>query len=280
MPTLKIDLATRILKDSMKVYFVHPGARYAFYDHVVRDEVLPVDLPFLELEDKKGLPASDKIAPMLERARQMRKWAKRPQAEFSKKRPAMDLDLYRVGLQLEEGAQGARTKLRNTAQEILWGIPKNSLAIIPHRRITGHAILAEFGSRKSPRKVIDGHDHYEGMKFLARPLRNVKQIPMLDLPSSVIVSARSTKVVEQINGHAEDQLLRLYYGDYQRDKDYVAGVIAHTEDFDALVLAQMIDLHVAIEHFLETGGDTCTGAGVIRKKCSNRTESSRGNQQP
>ena len=190
---------------------------------------------------------------MLERAREMRKWAKRPQSEDAQPRPPMDLDHYRIGLNAESGAQGARTKLRNSAQQVLWTIPGGSLVVIPAQRITDSALLAELVSRKQPRQIVRGRDHYKGMDFLARPLRNLKKVPMLALPGSVVSSARSTRIIEKIDGHAEDQLLRLFYGDYQRDSDYVAGVIAHTDDFDALVLGQMIDLHVAIEHFLRTG---------------------------
>jgi len=253
MPTLKIDLSTRILDDDMKVFLVHPGARYIFHEQVLRNRAIPVDVPFLDVEDGDGIPEANKIEPMLERARQMRKWAKRPVAETAKPRPPMDLDFYKTGLQLEDGAQGARTKLRNSAQKVLWTIPEGSLAVIPSQKLTGHALLAEFESMKTPRKTVLGTDHYEGMTFLARPLRNLKRIPMLELPSSVVTSARSPSVVEEISGFAEDQLLRLFYGDYQRDSEYVAGVVANTDNFDALVLGQMIDLHVAIEHFLSTG---------------------------
>lgn len=268
MPTLKIDLSTRILSDSMKVYLVHPGARYTFYEDVLSGHVLPADVPNLEVEDGKQIPDADKIAPMLERARQMRKWAKRPLAEAEKLPPPTDLDHYRTGLQMESGAQGARTKLRNSAQKILWSIPGGSLAVIPSQRITGQAVIAEFEANTVERTTVPGRDHYGGMKFLARKLRNVKQVPMLTLPGSVVASARSTSIVEEIDGYAEDQVLRLFYGDYQRDSEYVAGVIAKSNDFNALVLGQMIDLHVAIEHFLVTGEVLEPGRILYRKGVS------------
>ncbi|WP_317386634.1 hypothetical protein [Tritonibacter scottomollicae] len=253
MPTLKIDLSTRILSDDMKVFLVHPGARYVFHNTVLEHSVLPADVPFLSIDNGKGVPEADDIGPMLERARQMRKWAKRPLADENRPRPIMDLDFYRVGLEAEAGAQGARTKLRNSAQKILWSIPEKSLIVVPSQRITEHALIAEAGPREADRQKVAGIDQYHGMEFLARPLIGVKKVPMLKLPASVVASARSTSIVEEVDGHAEDQLLRLYYGDYQRDSEYVAGVIANTDDFDSMVLGQMIDLHVAIQHFLETG---------------------------
>ena len=56
MPTLKIDLATRVLDDQMQVNLIHPGARYAFYDEVSQNSLLPVDLPFFDVPD--GQPAA------------------------------------------------------------------------------------------------------------------------------------------------------------------------------------------------------------------------------
>lgn len=248
----------------MRVVFVHPGARYTFYRDVLEREVLPVDVPYLEIQDRVGVPEANEISPMLERARDMRRWAKRTKKEAHKRRPSMDLNYYRTGLNQEPAAQGVRTKLRNSAQKILWAVPKDSLVVVPSPRLAGDALLAEFERRKAPRQIVRGRNHYEGMEFLARPLRNLKKVPMLSLPSSVLASARSTRFIEDISGDAEDQLLRLYYGDYQRNSDFVAGVVAQTENFDALVLGQMIDLHVAIEHFLRSGKVLRPGQALYR----------------
>ena|GEM_PF-6083852 len=253
MPTLVIDLATRVLNDQMQVNLIHPGARYAFYDNVGTDSLLPVDLPFLDIPDGMAVPDADAIAPVLERARIMRKWAKRPKSELGTPRPSRDLDHYRIGLNVEAGAQGARTRLRNAAQEILWEMPEGSLIVVPQKGISGKAVLAELGPRDTARSRVRGQGHYYGLEFLARPITVVNKVPMLALPADVLGAARSTSAVQKVGGHSEDRILRLAYGDYQRDRDFVAGVMSNKDDFDALVLGQMIDLHVAIEHFLETG---------------------------
>jgi hypothetical protein len=269
MPTLKIDLATRILDDKMKVHLVHPGARYSFYNHVLEQNVLPVDVPFLEVANKQTIPDADKIALALERARMMRRWAKRPKADAAELRPSMDLDHYSTGLMMEAGAQGARTKLRNAAQQILWDIPGGTLVIVPAKGIHSSALLVELDSRQADRKTVMGHGHYAGLKFVARSLRVVAKVPMLALPHKVLEKVRSTSVVQEIDGHTEDQVLRLAYGDYQRDSEYVAGVMAQTDDFDALVLGQMIDLHVALEHFLQTGVALEPGRALYTRNIAN-----------
>ena len=138
LPTLKIDLATRIFDDQMQVQLIHSGARYAFYDAVSQNSVLPVDLPFLDIPNGRAVPDADQISPMLERAKVMRRWAKRPKSEARTLMPAQDLDHYRVGLNLGARAQGARTRLRNAAQKIFWDMPEGSLAVIPQKGITGN----------------------------------------------------------------------------------------------------------------------------------------------
>lgn len=262
MPTVNIDLSTRILDDNMSVQLIHPGARYAFFDDVLNNGVLPVDVPYLQVADGLCLPAADDIAPMLERARLLRKWAKRPLAEEYAIRPSLDIDQYRVGLNMDPAAQGVRTRLRNAANDILWKLPEGTLAVIPSRRLGGNAILAEFGSRTAPRQIVNGTGHYFSLQFPARPMVNIKRIPMISLPGEVLKNARSTSVVDEVGGYAEDEVLRLYYGDYMRRREFVAGVNAETDDFDALVMGQLIDLHIALDHFIKTGVVLEPGRGL------------------
>lgn len=262
MPSVNIDLSTRILDDDMSVQLIHPGARYAFFDDVLNSGVLPVDVPYLQVADGRSLPAANNIAPMLERARLLRKWAKRPLSEAHTIRPSLDLDQYRVGLNMDPAAQGVRTRLRNAANDILWGLPEGTLAVIPSRRLGGNAILAEFGSLSAPRQIVNGTGHYFSLQFLARPMVNIKRIPMTSLPGEVLKNARSTSAVNEVGGYAEDELLRLYYGDYMRKHEFVAGVVAETEDFDALVMGQLIDLHIALDHFIKTGDVLKPGRGL------------------
>ncbi|MFT5787403.1 MAG: hypothetical protein ACI9KK_002768 [Ascidiaceihabitans sp.] len=262
MPSVNIDLSTRILDDDMSVQLIHPGARYAFFDDVLNGGVLPVDVPYLQVADGRNLPAADDIAPMLERARLLRKWAKRPLSEANTIRPSLDIDQYRVGLNMDPAAQGVRTRLRNAANDILWGLPEGTLAVIPSRRLGGNAILAEFGSPTEPRQIVNGTGHYFSLQFSARPMVNIKSIPMTSLPGEVLKNARSTSVVNEVGGYAEDEVLRLYYGDYMRKHEYVVGVVAETDDFDALVMGQMIDLHIALDHFIRTGVVLAPGRGL------------------
>jgi len=163
---------------------------------------------------------------------------------------------------MDPAAQGVRTRLRNAANDILWGLPEGTLAVIPSRRLGGNAILAEFGSLSAPRQIVNGRGHYSSLQFLARPMVNIKRIPMTSLPGEVLKNARSTSAVNEVGGYAEDELLRLYYGDYMRKHEFVAGVVAETEDFDALVMGQLIDLHIALDHFIKTGDVLKPGRGL------------------
>ena len=269
MPTLKIDISTRFLDDQMQVYLIHPGARYVFYDIISKDSVLPVDLPFFDIPDKESVPDANKISSMLERARIMRKWAKRPKSKIRAPMPTRCLDHYKSSINIEAGAQGARTRLRNVAQEILWNMREGSLVVIPQKGITSQAILAELGASNAARFRIQGQDHYADLNFLARPVKIINRVPMLALPPDVINVARSTTAVQNIDEHSESRILRLAYGDYHRNKDSVAGVKSSNQDFDALVVGQMIDLHVTIEHFLKTREVLSPGQAMWAQQINN-----------
>jgi len=195
MPTLRIDLATRVLNDDMSVQPVHPGARYAFYRTVLRRKALPVDVPFLEIEDGKGVPSAQAIAPMLERARQMRRGAPRPKPDTRTPRPPMDLERYSTALDLDVGAKGARTRLRNAANDILWGLPKGTLVVIPGRKNVDDAPLVELKSRTARRRQVNARGPYTGFPLTARNVRDVTRVPTLEVPGGDITNARTSNAI-------------------------------------------------------------------------------------
>ena len=122
--------------------------------------------------------------------------------------------------------------------------------IIPTRSLADDAVLAEIVSKHDPRLSVHGVGANSGLTYPARQLRNPKLVPMRELPIEVIKSSRTVRVVEKLSGHGEDRILRMYYGDYQRADNRVAGLVARTEDFDARIIGQMVELHMAIEHAL------------------------------
>lgn len=258
---LTIDFATKILSDKMQVHLIRPGARYAFRPIVLEQSLLPADAPFLDLEDGKGVPAANKITSQLERARELRVWANASKSSRGP-RPSTSLETYKLDL-VDPSKAITRTKIRNAAQKVLWGVPGGTLVVIPPSTLSGDAILAEIVSRKAPRTVVSGVGLNSKLSYPARGLKNLKLFPMRDLPEQAIKSARTVRVVEKITGHAEDRLLRMYYGDYQKDGQRVAGLIAGTEDFDARVIGQVVALHMAVEHALKYGGALKPGEALF-----------------
>lgn len=261
MCSLRIDLATTILDDDMNVYLVRPGARYGLFRTVLDHNALPADAPFLEVPDGVGITDSTvELNAQLERARQMRAWAKKSPRNRGQ-RPTADLNSssYRLGV---EQSAGVRTRIRNAANMILWEIPDNSLIVIPGSSLTGDAIMSIVGERTAARQMVPGYGHYRGLEFPGRPLTDVRTTPMLGLPSAVIGMARTSILNAKIVGHAEDRVLRIHFGDYQRRNDYVTSAIARQDDFDARLLGQMIDTHMAIENSIRTGRGIAPGRSL------------------
>lgn len=263
---LTIDLATRILSEKMQVHLVRPGGGYSLYEIVLKEQALAADAPFLRIQDGSAVPAANKIASELERARVLRTWAKQSTSSRGP-RPSVGLESYRLDL-VDQTRAAQRTKIRNAANQILWKIPGGTLVVVPSRSLSGSAVLAEIESRKNPRIEVSGGGKYEKLLYPARRIRNLKLVPMVELPESVIESSRTVRVVEKLSGHGEDRVLRMYYGDYQRGKDLVAGLIAGAEDFDARIVGLIIELHLAIQHVLETGESLPLGSALFNAHAS------------
>lgn len=232
----------------MQVHLVRPGAGYAFNPIVRSEKVLPVDAPLLNLVDGKPVPQANKIASELERARVLRSWANSSKSSRGP-RPSTGIEGYRLDL-VDPSRAATRTRIRNAANQILWTIPGGTLVVIPPRSLADDAILAEIVSRKDPRVIVEGLGPNRKLSYPARRLKRLKSVPMRDLPEQVIKSSRTVRVVEKLIGHGEDRILRMYYGDYERGGSNVTGLVAHTEDFDARIIGQLVELHMAIEHAL------------------------------
>lgn len=264
---LTIDLNTRILSEKMQVHLVRPGAKYAFFPIVRSEGVLPVDAPFLELQDGMDIPEASKIASQLERARVLRSWANSAKSSRGP-RPSTGIEGYRLDL-VDPSRRAMRTRIRDAARQILWTIPGGTLVVIPRRSLAEDAILAEIDSRFDPRPTVSGVGANSVLSYPSRRLRHLKSVPMRELPHEVIKSSRTVKVVEKLSGHGEDRILRMFYGDYQRADERVAGLVAQTEDFDARIIGQMIELHTAIEHALETRQRLEPGKALLDPKVRN-----------
>ncbi len=264
---LTIDLNTRILSDKMQVHLVRPGAKYAFNPIVRAKSVLPTDAPLLQLEDGRPVPSASKIASQLERARVLRLWANSSKSSRGP-RPSTSIESYRLDL-VDPSRQATRTRIREAANQVLWTIPGGTLVVIPTRSLADDAVLAEIASRKDARVDVPGPGKNSVLTYPARKLINPKLVPMRELPIEVIKSSRTVRVVEKLSGHSEDRLLRMYYGDYQRANDRVAGIVAGTEDFDARIIGQMIELHTSIEYALQNRTALKPGQALFRPEVQN-----------
>lgn len=261
MKTLTIDLATKMLAPDMQVHLVRPGARYALRNLVLEKGALPVDAPMLQVPNQMPVDATGDLQLQLERARRLRAWLKTPKKD-AKARPPLDLDFYRLGLEDDRKA-GARTNIFRAANKVLWELQEDALVVIPAPSMYGNAILAELAPATEARVMLNGEGRAHELQYPARPIRNMKNVPMRELPDAVTDIARTTKVVEEISGHPEDRVLRMFYGDYQREGEFVAGLKAQTETFDSLVIGQMVGLHVAIEATLKQGIKVTPGEALF-----------------
>lgn len=248
---IKIDLKTRTLPKEPNVFLVRPGASYHLYDQILDESAIAVDIPFLEVPDGRPVPEASKIQPMLERGRELRRWAAKP-IRTRGRQPTTSIDAYRTFLE-DQGPKMARTKLRNAANEVLWEIPDNSLLFIPASTLSGKAILAEAGLRTAPRKRMHGSGSRARMEYIGRPIVEPKLVPMRDLPPDVTDPGQKLLVHDRFEGYAKERLLRSYYGDYSRGADVnVVEFVAGSDEFDTKVIAQISALAMSIEHFLNT----------------------------
>lgn len=258
---LKIDLATKMLDANVKVHLVRPGARYALRDIILENKALPADAPLLDIPDGLPIDAAEDLLPQMERARVLRAWLKSPLKE-DQVRPALDVDFYRTGLEDNKTA-GARTNILRNANEILWKLPENTLVVIPASSMYGNAILAEMASPTEDRLMVQGRGRARELLYPARRIYGLKLVSMRELPEAVTDIARTTRVVEEISDHPEDRILRMYYGDYQRQGEFVAGLKANTQTFDARVIGQLVGLHMAIESTLKDQNKVTPGEALF-----------------
>lgn len=247
---LSIDLALKVLPLDHPVFMVRPGMSYHLLRRVHKFEAIAPDYPFLSVPDGVAPSNAEDIEAQTSRAISIRQWANTPHVH-RERMPTANLDAYRLG---HSENKASRTRLNNTADEILWDLPDGALIFVPAPALSDIGFTAELAKNTDPRVIMSGDEHRSSVKYLGRSLHGLQQILMRNLPEAVTDRVRDRVVSARYEGYARDRLLRAHYGDYQLGHDTaVMEFIANDEKFDAKTMARVTALAETIERFIATG---------------------------
>lgn len=206
---IQVDLNTKVLPTSHRVYMVRPGGGYHLRQAFSHNSAIAPDLAGLDIPNGIRPRDFDTIPAQIKRARAYAAWVKTEETR-AEDMPSNNIATY-VG-----GEKAARMNMyRNTADEILYSLPKGTLIYVPNPNFTETAMFGELVGPDDDRIRFNGTGHHAQFQYLGRRLTNVKFLPMRKLPKTFFPPMKKRNWTFEMDARSSELLYRQYYGDFE-----------------------------------------------------------------
>lgn len=204
-----VNLNTKVLPTSHRVYMVRPGSGYHLLKAFTENKAIAPDLANLTIPDGVRPRDAGNITDQVKRARALTEWVKTEESRADDY-PSTDLANYakadkppRLGMYI------------NTADELLHQLPEGSLIYVPNPDFTQKAMFGELVGANKPRIAFNGTGHHAQFSYLGRQLTNVKFLPMRKLPKAFFPPMKKRNWTFEMDTRSAELLYRQYYGDFE-----------------------------------------------------------------
>lgn len=204
-----VDLNTKILAAGQKTFMIRPGANYHLFDAFAQESVVAPDIPFLSVPNGVRPIDYGNLDAEIRRGRAVREWA-RTEETRSQAFPDIALRTY----QNAENA-GQHGRFVSVVEEILWGLPADSLIYVPNMSLYQDALFGELAKADDARPIFNGPGHLALVSYQGRSLLNARRMPARDLPYTILQSKKKNTTVVEIEGRDRLLLYRKFYGDFE-----------------------------------------------------------------
>jgi hypothetical protein len=206
---IKVDLNTKVLPTSHRVYMVRPGGGYHLRQAFSDNAAIAPDLAGLDVPNGMRPKDFGAIRAQIKRARAYAEWVKTEETR-SVAIPTNDIVTYAGGLTPSRLAM-----YKNTADEILHTLPRGTLIYVPNPNITENAMFGELVGAGEDRVKFNGTGHHAQFEYLGRKLENVKFLPMRKLPKAFFPPMKKRNWTFEMDTRSAELLYRQYYGDFE-----------------------------------------------------------------
>lgn len=204
-----VDLKTKILPQGHGVYMVRPGTGYHLLNAFNANQAIAPDLAFLDVPQGERPRDFDGMEAQVKRARAFADWV---QTEDSRALPQPPRTLA----DYQDTETPHRLAMyRNTADEILYSLPKGSLIFVPNPNFTQAAMVGELAGAEEDRITFNGTGYRGEFEYQGRRLHNVKMLPMRKLPKELYPPMQRRIWIHKYVGRETELLYRQYYGDFE-----------------------------------------------------------------
>ena len=206
---ITVDIKTKMLPASHRIYMVRPGTGYHLLGPTTEHQAIAPDLAFLDIADGQRPRDFVDMKAQIARARSFAEWVKTEERR-AEDRPSLDLTTYAA-----KEAPPRVAMYQNTADQILFSLPKGSLIFIPHPDLTRDGMFGELADAGAPRVRFNGSSYRAEFQYLGRRLENVKHLPMRKLPPKFFEPMRRRIWIHEYEAQETELLYRQYYGDFE-----------------------------------------------------------------
>jgi hypothetical protein len=204
-----IDIKTKMLPSSHRIYMVRPGAGYHLIGPTFEHRAIAPDLAFLEIPNGERPRDLAGIENQIARARTFSDWVKTEESRREQQPSRVLADYAAHEVPPRAGMY------KNTADEILHSLPEGSLVFVPNFDLTRDGMFGELASPEAPRVRFNGASHRADFTYLGRELKNVKFLPMRKLDPAFFEPMRRRIWIHEYAARETELLYRQFYGDFE-----------------------------------------------------------------
>ena len=257
MDQVSVDIRTRIVQPTLRIWRLFPGSDYMFFSTFEQQSAVFLDFPGLSLEEGPVEENSLHLAERIMIARAVRDWAwtvvraqRRGEDLSSESGPDRNIEIYTEqrrprGLGNDKGAVAG---LFGKAQQ-------GDLVIVPSPMRTRRVLIGEFLDKPETRISVTT-PHYGSEKILARRVHWFPPVNELELPERVSEVIRRPNPFVAFDIRMYGEIFDKSFGTYVHNGEYNARFDTRADLFRAdhnFSLSILVEAIAALLSFIETG---------------------------
>ncbi|MDR3500669.1 MAG: hypothetical protein P4L72_15750 [Parvibaculum sp.] len=206
MPTIEVDLRTKVLPQTTNVYVGRPGKEYRLYHQFTEGHVIGPELPGLDLQPGVPLAQQTLMDNRIRRSVRLRNWHGRGRPEDDV--PPTALEAYNGHL-----AANALGQYRSVVTGYFERVNAGDLVIIPPQSFSQDAVVGEFIGGPTDFESFN-IPRYVGHPLLVRRFRTVGRIPKPKLNARILDLITKPNMLVLLERQLRSEIYSAVYGNY------------------------------------------------------------------
>lgn len=220
---INVDIHTKIIPDTIRVFVARPGGKYRFFSKFVEENFVGPELPSLDLPHFDKLDDVDDLAERVMRSVAIRRWETSGRNDILL--PDRNIENYK-----RRAADRATSQFLRVTRVFFKELRQGDLVIVPPVNFKG---MAQIGEMTTPPNVTRELivERYPDDPLVGRHVRWLASMPKSDLPPQTLDALQKPSAIFLLSRPFWPAIFRRAYGSYSAHGEYGARFEITSEKF-------------------------------------------------